>query len=140
MILKWLRLDYQPAVETAPVVVHAVVVWVSDLYFMKVVEEQVGSGLGYDVVMSMYLFSFTYLLQVQRLFSSSYESILAIISMYYFLKIKKGNETNRSNVGKVVALQTLSFIVRNTSPIGWVPILVLKAFECGFAEIICQYL
>jgi phosphatidylinositol glycan class B len=88
----------------------------------------------------MYLLSFTYLLQVQRLFSSSYEAVLAIVSISYLLKIKKGKESNAENIGKVVALQTLSFIIRNTSPIGWVPVLLLKAYECGFVEITCKYL
>ena len=36
-------------------------------------------------------------------------------------------------------LQTFSFIIRNTSPIGWVPILLIKAFELGFLDIIKLY-
>jgi hypothetical protein len=41
------------------------------------------------------------------------------------------------NMVIVVALQSLSFVVRNTSPIGWVGILLLKGVEKGNLFKIC---
>lgn len=44
------------------------------------------------------------------------------------------------NLVIVISLQSLSFVIRNTSPIGWVPILLCKAWELGFAKVIRNYL
>lgn len=40
----------------------------------------------------------------------------------------------------VIVLQSLSFVVRNTSPIGWVPILIVKALEIGFMATLSNYI
>jgi phosphatidylinositol glycan class B len=87
--------------------------------------------------MALYLFNHTFTQQMHRLFSCSYEAVLAIISLYFFNKI-----TNKwdSNIVIVILLQTLSFVIRNTSPIGWVPILFIKAYELDFWNLIKNYL
>ena len=97
----------------------------------------VGSGLGYEISMLMYLLNFTYVQQIHRLFSCSYEAILGIISLYYFSKITLEYDFN---LKMVIFLQSVSFIIRNTSPIGWVPILLLKAYSLDFALLIKHYI
>lgn len=74
---------------------------------------------------------------MHRLFSSSYETMLGVISFYYFNRIK-------SKFGKelilVVVLQSLSFVLRNTSPIAWSVLLTVKAVELGFFKMYFIYL
>jgi len=110
---------------------------VSDWYFSSLCKEHIGSGVGRQIAMVLFLFNFTYMQQIHRLYSCSYESMLGIVSLYYFSKLTTQFD---KNLAIVIGLQTLSFILRNTSPIGWVPILVCKAFELGLFEMICNYL
>jgi GPI mannosyltransferase 3 len=63
--------------------------------------------------------------------------MLGIISLYYFSKI---TEKFDSNLCLVIGLQSLSFILRNTSPIGWVPILLYKAYQVGPCKMLGNYL
>ena len=73
----------------------------------------------------MYLLNYTFCSQLHRLYTNAEETILAIISLYYYMDIKDKFD---KNVIIVVALQTFSFVIRNTSPIGWIPILLIKVF------------
>lgn len=66
---------------------------------------------------------------MHRLFSSSYEAMLGTISLYFFMKLKTKFDFNMM---MVIALQSVSFVIRNTSPIAWVVLLLLKAYEKGF--------
>ena len=63
---------------------------------------------------------------MHRLFSSSYEAVLGTISLYYFMQIKPKFD---KNLIIVITLQSISFVIRNTSPIAWVFILLFKAYE-----------
>ena len=56
-------------------------------------------------------------------FTNSVEQILSVIAFNYFMEQK--NMFNWNTV-KLTATITLSFIMRNTSPIGWVPLLAIK--------------
>jgi len=58
-----------------------------------------------------------------RCFSNSIEAIFQIIAFYYYLRIKAKFD---SNTVIMTALITLSFMIRNTSPVGWIPLLFLK--------------
>jgi len=66
---------------------------------------------------------------MHRLFSTSYETVLALISLNYFLEI---SEKFDKNVIMVILLQSISFVIRNTSPMGWIFILLFKAYEINF--------
>ena len=110
-------------IQYGPLLYHCIWILVSDYYFHLLTLKTVGSSIGYQVAMLLYLFNFTYAQQIHRLFSCSYEAILGIISLYYYQDITA--EFDRNTV-IVIALQSLSFVVRNTSPIGWVPILLCK--------------
>ena len=67
---------------------------------------------------------------MHRLFTCSYETILGVISLNYFMDVTSLFD---KNFAIVVVLQSISFIIRNTSPIGWVVILFYKAcYSKGF--------
>ena len=74
--------------------------------------------------MSLYLFNHTFGQQMHRLFTCSYEAILGVISLNYFMDMTTAFD---KNLIIVVILQSISFVIRNTSPIGWVVILIYKA-------------
>jgi hypothetical protein len=97
----------------------------------------VGSGIGYEIAMIMYLLNFTYVQQIHRLYSCSYEAMLAIVSLYYLEKITTKFDLN---LVLLVALQSLSFVIRNTSPIGWVPVLLCNMMFLGPKIMIWNYL
>jgi GPI mannosyltransferase 3 len=63
-----------------------------------------------------------------RCFSNSVETIFQIISFYYFLQVKC---TFDRNVCLLTASLTLAFMIRNTSPIGWPPLLLMKVIKDG---------
>lgn len=63
-----------------------------------------------------------------RCFSNGIEAILSIIAFHYYLQVK--NKFNKS-VAIMTALISISFIMRNTSPIGWIPLLFIKVVKEG---------
>jgi phosphatidylinositol glycan class B len=63
---------------------------------------------------------------ITRCFSNSIETIFQTIAFYYFLQVKNRFDFN---VVMLTALLTVSFMIRNTSPIGWPPILLMKIIK-----------
>lgn len=63
-----------------------------------------------------------------RCFTNSVEQILSIVAFYFYL-----NQKNTFCFSTVIltATITLSFMMRNTSPIGWVPLLAIKVLYEG---------
>lgn len=74
---------------------------------------------------------------MHRLFTCSYEAILGIVSLYYFNEM---TDKFDKNLIIVIALQSFSFTIRNTSPIGWVFILLLKAYQFGLFTMLKNYI
>jgi len=69
-----------------------------------------------------------------RCFTNGIEQVLSVVAFSFFLEQK-----NRFNLGTVMltALITLSFMMRNTSPIGWLPLLAIKVL---FEGALCPFL
>lgn len=63
-----------------------------------------------------------------RCLGNSIETIFYIIAYYYFIDIK--NKMNKNTV-IFTALISLSFMMRNTSPVGWVPLIIYKVIYEG---------
>lgn len=61
-----------------------------------------------------------------RCMTNGIEAILTIIAFYFFLKVKSQFDRN---VAIMTALITLQFMMRNTSPIGWIPLLLIKIYK-----------
>lgn len=100
---------------------------ISDSYLWGIGKKTIGKN-ATRVAFIFYIFSRLYNELIIRCFSNSLESIFQIIAFYYFLDVK--NKFNKS-VAIMTALLTISFMIRNTSPIGWIPLLVLKIFKDG---------
>lgn len=65
---------------------------------------------------------------IVRCFTNGLEQIFSVIAFYFFL-----DQGNRFTINTVVltALISLAFMMRNTSPIGWVPLLAHKVIYDG---------
>jgi len=128
-VFKTLGLDFEAVVKYSPTMIHTIWIIVMDWNFFQLGNKTVGKS-GTDIAMSLYLFNHTFGQQMHRLFTCSYEAILGVISLNYFMDVTSHFD---KNFGMVVILQSISFIIRNTSPIGWVVILLYKAcYSKGF--------
>ena len=67
-------------------------------------------------------------LHIHRCFTNSLEQILTVIAFHFYLK--QGNRFTISTV-LLTALITIAFIGRNTSIVGWIPLLVIKVLYEG---------
>ena len=63
---------------------------------------------------------------MHRLWSSSYETMLGTISLYFYVNLKPEMDIN---LVMLCILQSISFVIRNTSPIAWVVLLLVKMWE-----------
>ena len=65
-----------------------------------------------------------------KCFTNAVEQILAVVAFHFFLQ-QKNKFTMQTAV--LTATITLSFMMRNTSPVGWIPLLAFKVlFEGSF--------
>ena len=121
-VLKNLGLDYAYAVKLCPQISHIILVMVSDMYIWKIGKITVGKN-PTRVAFFFLIISRIYNEQIIRTFSNSIESIFQTIAFYYFL-----NVTNKFDKNLIIltAALTVGFMMRNTSPIGWPPVLAIK--------------
>ena len=63
-------------------------------------------------------------------FTNSVETIFFIVAFYYFLDVKDKFDRN---MVIMTTLISFSFMIRNTSPVGWIPLFFVKVvFEGSF--------
>ena len=128
-ILKQLGLDTQMTVLLQPYLSHTILVLLGDLYLWQSAKRYAGS----DTAKLTMLLMLTCRVQTEfniRCFTNNVEQILSIVAFYYYL-----NQKNTFCLSTVVltATITLSFMIRNTSPVGWLPLLAIKVlFEGSF--------
>ncbi len=116
--------------------IHCIFLLINDYFFYKLGRISVGDK-ATEIGMILYIFNHTFSQQMHRLFSSSYEAMLGTISLYFFMQLKAKFDFNMI---MVIALQSFSFVIRNTSPIAWVVLLLLKAYELGFIKMMKYYI
>lgn len=63
-----------------------------------------------------------------RCFTNTLEKICTVIAMNFYLK--QSDKYDR-NTNIFTALLTISFMMRNTSPVGWIPLLFIKVIYDG---------
>ena len=108
-----------------PYISQAVLVIVGDYFFFKAGKKYVGKNatrLGFIIL----FFSKQHTDYLIRCFTNAVEEILSVIAFYYFL-----DQKNKFNLRTVILTTTitLSFMMRNTSPIGWIPLLAIKVLR-----------
>lgn len=121
-ILKSIGLDYGFVVRMYPYIAEIILVIISDYYFWEVGKKTVSTR-ATRIAFIFYLTNRIYNEMIIRTFTNSLECIFQIIAFYYFLDVK-------DKFDKATAIMTgllsLSFMIRSTSPIGWIPLLVMK--------------
>lgn len=124
-LLKTLWLDFGYAVRTCPKIAHIILVVIQDDYLWKIGKITVGKS-PTRIAFFILFFARVYNELIIRTFSNSIETIFQIIAFYYFLKV-----TNKfdKNIVKLTCLLTISFMIRNTSPIGWPPLILIKIIK-----------
>jgi hypothetical protein len=63
-----------------------------------------------------------------RCFTNTLEKIFTVIAYYFYMEQK---DKFGANTVIFTALLTLGFMMRNTSPVGWVPLLMIKIVRDG---------
>lgn len=126
-ILKQLGLDTNLAVRLCPYLAQCILLCISDSYLWDVGKQTVGAP-ATRIAFLFYLTNRTSNEFMTRCFSNSVETILYIIAYYYFLGVR---DKFNINTAIMTALISLSFMIRNTSPVGWVPLLFYKVIYEG---------
>jgi len=122
VIIKFLGIDYHLVVRLCPYLSHMILVMISDVYVWKIGKLTVGKNstrMGFFFL----IISRIYNEYIIRTFTNSIESIFQTIAFYYFLKVS--NKFDK-NIIILTASLTIGFMMRNTSPIGWPPIILIK--------------
>lgn len=63
-----------------------------------------------------------------RTLTNSLEQTFTTVAFFYYLEQR--DKFNKNTI-ILTALITISFMMRNTSPVGWVPLLAIKVFREG---------
>ena len=63
-----------------------------------------------------------------RTLANSVEQTFTMVSFFYYLEQR--DKFNKNTI-ILTALITISFMMRNTSPVGWVPLLAIKVLREG---------
>lgn len=121
-IIKKLGLDYAIVVKLYPYLAHSLLLIISDRYLWLVGKKTVGST-ATRIALIFYMTNRLYNEIIIRCFTNSIEAISYIIAFYYYLDV--GNKFNKTTA-IMTALISISFMMRNTSPVGWIPLLILK--------------
>jgi hypothetical protein len=114
-------------VRCCPYLAHCFLLCISDFYLWNIGKKTVGAP-ATRIAFIFYLTNRTANELMTRCFTNSVETIFYIIAFYYFLDVK--NKFNKNTV-IMTALISLSFVMRNTSPVGWIPLLISKIVYDG---------
>ena len=118
-------MDYGSALRTCPYIAHIILVIIYDAYLWRIGKLTVGKNSS-RIALFILFFARLYNEFMIRTFSNAVETVFQVIAFYYFLKV-----TNRfdKNIVLLTFLLTLSFMIRNTSPIGWPPLILIKIIK-----------
>ena len=128
-VLKLTGLDTRWAVLVQPYVTHCLLVLLGDLFLWHGAKRYVGQN-GARIAMLLTLVNRSQTEFITRCFTNGVEQVLSVIAFYFYLGQK---ERFTFHTVVLTATITLSFMMRNTSPIGWIPLLAIKVlFEGAF--------
>ena len=121
-LMKLAQLDTNLVVRLLPYLSQFPLVILNDLFIWKLGKKTVGFD-ATRFAMILIVFNFLQLEYISRCFTNSIEQILSVIAFYFFLK---EGSTFTANTVFLTALITIAFIMRNTSIVGWIPLLAIK--------------
>jgi phosphatidylinositol glycan class B len=126
-VLKKLKIDYRDLVLASPYIAHFPLMVLCDHFLWKVGKDVVGKPA--TRIAFILMLTNTFMMEYDiRCFTNTLEKICTVIAYSYYLKV--GSQFNHNTI-IFTALLTLSFLMRNTSPVGWIPLLFLKIFRDG---------
>jgi len=132
-VLKFLGLDSNMMVRTCPYLAQCVLVCITDSYLWRVGLKTVGAP-ATRIAFVLYLTNRSANELMARCYTNSVETTLLVIAFYYFLEVK--NKFDR-NTAIMTALISLAFVIRNTSPVGWIALLPIKIiYEGSFKPLV----
>ena len=124
-LMKHFKCDYQYLVLISPYIAHFPLMALSDWYLWKIGKHTVGK----DSTKIAFILMLTNMFMVEyeiRCFTNTLEKILNVIAFWFFLQ---QDSTFSRNTVALTAFITVSFIMRNTSPVGWIPLLLHKSWN-----------
>lgn len=126
-LAKELGYDSNQVVRTLPYLAHLPVVIINDIFLWKLSKRLVNKNsarLGFAFFFAN-RFQTHYMI---RTLTNAIEQMFTCVAFYFYL-----DQKNKFNLNTVIltALITISFMIRNTSPVGWVPLLGWKVLKEG---------
>ena len=111
----------------SPYIAHFPLMMLSDYFLWKIGKKTVGkeaTRLAFIMILTN-----TFMVEYEiRCFTNTLEKICTVIAFYFYLLQK--NEFNKNTVIFTMLL-TIGFMMRNTSPVGWIPLLIVKIIDDG---------
>ena len=125
--VKLLGLDSPTVVYYLPYMAQLLLAILNDHFIWKVGKKTVGVD-GTRIGVLLIVMNHFQIEYITRCFGNSLEQILSVIAFYYYLKQK-----DRFTMDTVIltATITVAFIGRNTSIVGWIPLLAIKVLREG---------
>lgn len=122
-VLRVLGLDTNYAVDVYPYIFHNLLVILSDYYYLLAGQKILGNRALY-MTLPLYLTNRQYNMVLIRCFSNSIESIFAIIALYKVIMIDQSKGVRCRSMKQFYQILMVSAMMRVTSVIGWIPIVL----------------
>ena len=124
---KALGIDTNWVVRVTPYLAHVPIVILNDIFLWKVSKRLI----GHDAARICYIAYFFNRFQTQhiiRTLTNSIEQMFTVVAFYYYIDQK---DKFTLNTVILTALISIAFMIRNTSPVGWIPLLAIKVLREG---------
>ena len=127
MLAKHLNIDTNQVVTLLPYLTHALLVILNDLFFWKVAKRIVGRDAA-RFSLILFFFNRFQTMHMIRTLTNSIEQVFTVVAFYFYI-----DQKNKFNLNTVIltALISIAFMMRNTSPVGWIPLLAIKVLKEG---------
>ena len=120
-LLKWTRLDFNYLVIASPYLAHWPLMIISDCYLWRIGIKLCGKSETRIAFILMLTNGFLAELD-PRCFTNTLEKVCTLVAFYLYIHQK--TQFDRETF-KFVVLLTIGFMMRNTFPIGWIPLLLV---------------
>lgn len=124
-LVRFLGVDTNSVLRTAPYIAHLPLVLLTDYFLWKTFKKIVHR----DAAKLSFLLHFVNKFQTMymiRTLTNSLEQTFTVVAFYFYL-----DQKNKFTINTAVmtALITISFMIRTTSPTGWIPLLAYKVLK-----------
>ncbi len=121
-LIKWMGLDTQYLVRASPYLGQALLATIGDCYFKDLSIKLIG-GEASSVALILYMSNSFYNQYVIRCFGNSVEAIATVVAFRYFIDSHRDR-----NLYVFAFLIALVFCIRNSSIIGWIPLMFIQVY------------